>query len=199
MTVVFASASLPPTRTTRSNGARQATWLCLGFTGVMCVFLGCATTPSAAHSAEEERLLDATAADNAPLSAMAAASQAPASLTSANLDKGGGELPWLSPSHIAAAVREHQGDFQACQALGDITSRREDGSVTVGWAVQANGAVKQVTVGPSSFESSSINGCILGVAKRVRFPASAAPTHVSWTVKFRGEAHEPIADAAPRG
>ncbi len=130
-------------------------------------------------------------------------SAAPTSLASARRDDGDGdtgdaELPWLSPSHIGAAVREHQGEFQACQALGDLVSRREDGSVTVGWAVQANGAVKQVTVGPSSFDSNRINGCVLGVARQVRFPASASPTHVSWTVKFRGAAHEPVADATPR-
>lgn len=113
-------------------------------------------------------------------------------------DTASAELPWLSPSHIGAAVREHHGDFQACQALGDLMSRREDGSITVGWAVQANGTVKQVTVGPTSFESSRINGCVLGVAKQVRFPASAAPTQVSWTVKFRGAGHEPMADATPR-
>jgi hypothetical protein len=30
------------------------------------------------------------------------------------------------------------------------------------------------------------------------FPASAAPTQVSWTVKFRGAPHAPLADATPR-
>ena len=39
---------------------------------------------------------------------------------------------------------------------------------------------------------------LLGVAKQVTFPASAAPTQVSWTVKFRGAPHAPLADATPR-
>jgi hypothetical protein len=167
----------------------------------MCALLGCATTPSSARSAESERTLARAAADEAAHSAGTAASTTPASPTSAKLDASDTadeELPWLSPSHVGAAVREHHGDFQACQALGDLVSRREDGSVTVGWAVQANGAVRQVTVGHSSFESPSVNACILGVAQQVTFPRSAAPTHVSWTVKFRGAGHEPMADATPR-
>lgn len=201
MPVLCASPSAPHTRTTRSNGAHPAAWHCLGFTGVMCALLGCATTPSSARSAESERGQHGVAAREAPLLVMAPASKASASLTSAQLgagDAAGAELPWLSPSHIGAAVREHQGDFQACQALGDLMSRREDGSVTVGWAVRANGTTQQVTVGHSSFASPSINACILEVAQQVTFPASAAPTHVSWTVKFRGAAHEPMADATPR-
>jgi hypothetical protein len=166
----------------------------------MCALLGCATTPSSARSAESERMLAVAVADEAARSP-GTASKTPASPTSVELgagDTAGEELPWLSPSHVGAAVREHHGDFQACQALGDLVSRREDGSVTVGWAVQANGRVKQVTVGHSSFESPSVNACILGVAEQVTFPRSAAPTHVSWTVKFRGAGHEPMADATPR-
>jgi hypothetical protein len=108
------------------------------------------------------------------------------------------ELSWLSPSHIGAAVRAHHGDFRACQALGDLESQREDGAVTVGWLVKADGSVTRVTVGQSSFSSQRINACVLDVAKQVTFPRSAAPTHVSWTVKFRGAPHGPFADASPR-
>lgn len=95
-------------------------------------------------------------------------------------------LDWLSPSHVGAAVRAHHGDFQACQALGDLESRREDGAVTVGWLVKPDGSVNQVTVGHSTFTSRRINACVLDVARQVTFPRSAAPTQVSWTVKFRG-------------
>jgi hypothetical protein len=51
-------------------------------------------------------------------------------------------------------------------------------------------------VGQSSFEGNRVNDCVLSVAKQVTFPASPAPTQVSWTVKFRGAANEPLAGAA---
>jgi hypothetical protein len=50
-------------------------------------------------------------------------------------------------------------------------------------------------VGQSSFDSHRVNDCVLSVAKQVTFPASPAPTQVSWTVKFRGAASEPLAGA----
>jgi hypothetical protein len=108
------------------------------------------------------------------------------------------ELPWLSPSHIGAAVRAHHGEFQACQALGDLESRREDGAVTVGWLVRPDGSVNDVTLGPSTFASNSINTCVLDVAKQVTFPRSAAPTNVSWTVKFLGASSGTLASATLR-
>ena len=108
------------------------------------------------------------------------------------------EAAWLSPSRVGAAVRAHHEDFQACQALGDLESRREDGAVTVAWAVKADGSVNGVTVGPSTFASRSINACVLDVARQVSFPRSAAPTHVSWTVKFRSAPEGPLADASLR-
>lgn len=108
------------------------------------------------------------------------------------------ELTWLSPSHIGAAVRAHHVDFQACQALGDLEARREDGAVTVGWLVKADGSVNDVTVGHSTFASRGINACVLDVARQVTFPRSAAPTQVSWTVKFRGAAQGHLAEASTR-
>ena len=195
MTAVCASPCPSHPRITRTNGTRRPAWHGLGVTGVVC-----ATTPSSARRAESARdenaALDQRSTPGSKTSETSAS--APLGAGSGGDDTASAALPWLSPSHIGAAVREHHGDFQACQALGDLVSRREDGSITVGWAVQANGTVKQVTVGPTSFESSRINGCVLGVAKQVRFPASAAPTQVSWTVRFRGAGHEPMADATRR-
>ena len=106
------------------------------------------------------------------------------------------DLPWLSPRHVGAAVRARHEDFQACQALGDLESRREDGAVTVGWLVLPDGTVNDVTIGPSTFQSTRINACVLGVAKQMTFPRSPAPTNISWTLEFRGaSSHAPIATA----
>lgn len=107
-------------------------------------------------------------------------------------------LVWLSPRHVGAAVRAHQGAFSACQTLADAGARSKTGAVTLAWLVQADGRVARVSVGQSSFESHRVNDCVLSVAKQVTFPASPAPTQVSWTVKFRGAASEPLAEAGAR-
>lgn len=169
----------------------------------MCAIVGCATPPPQARDAADGRSL-AESDERSPRPAARSSEPEPALLavaaqdTGTSLPRSGADLPWLSPSHIGAAVRAHHGDFQACQALGDVLARRIDGAVTVGWAVRANGSVHRVTLGPSTFDSSRINACVLDVARQVTFPASAAPTQISWTVKFRGASHGPLADATLR-
>jgi hypothetical protein len=189
--------------TKQSNGTHPRAWHCLGFVGLVCAIVGCATPPPVARDAADGRVLEADSA-RAPQPSVRSGEAEPALLAVAQQDVGvspnlsDADLPWLSPSHIGAAVRAHHGDFQACQALGDVLARRVDGAVTVGWAVRANGSVHQVTLGPSTFVSDSINTCVLEVARQVTFPRSAAPTQVSWTVKFRGASHGPMADATLR-
>lgn len=185
------------------QGTPRAAWRCLGFLCVFGTVSGCATAASPPRSVADEQPL-AAAARATPASEERAIGDAPRAMTvSASAHDHAasselivrGDLPWLSPSHIGAAVRAHHSDFQACQALGDLESQREDGAVTVGWAVRANGSVKGVTLGSTTFASEGVNACVLGVAKKVTFPASAAPTQVSWTVKFRGAPLAPLADA----
>jgi hypothetical protein len=183
------------------NGLRRAFRHGFGFVYVIGAVSACATAASPPRVAADEQAF-AAVASNAPHSADTGG-EAPTARTSAppalSVEPGSADdLPYLSPSHIGAAVRAHHADFQACQALGDLESQREDGAVTVGWAVQPNGSVNGVTLGSSTFASGGINACVLGVAKKVTFPASAAPTQVSWTVKFRGAPHAPLADATPR-
>jgi hypothetical protein len=169
----------------------------------MCAIVGCATPPPVARDAADGRVLEQDIA-RSPRPAVRSNEAVPALLAVANQDVGANpnlsdaDLPWLSPSHIGAAVRAHIVDFQACQALGDVLAQRVDGAVTVGWAVRANGSVNQVTLGPSTFVGDSINTCVLDVARQVTFPRSAAPTQVSWTVKFRGASHGTMADATVR-
>jgi hypothetical protein len=161
-----------------------------------CAFYGCASSGSPARS------VDAVSSDAAPETAdasfqrsepVSAASPSSSARGDAADAREAAELPWLNRSHVGTAVRAHHGDFQACQALGDLESRREDGAITVGWLVRPDGGVNAVTVGASTFQSARINACVLGVAKQVTFPPSAAPSQVSWTVKFRGASHTPLA------
>jgi hypothetical protein len=183
------------------NGLRRAFEHGFGFVCIIGAVSACATAASPPRVAADEQVF-ALVASNTPRSADTSAEAATAFASPAPARSGervsADELPYLSPSHVGAAVRAHHADFQACQALGDLESQREDGAVTVGWAVQPSGNVKGVTLGSSTFASQGINACVLGVAKKVTFPASAAPTQVSWTVKFRGAPHAPLADATPR-
>jgi hypothetical protein len=170
----------------------------LRLAAVMCGAVACAAPRPPARGASLGEHLE-LASTEAPTAGHARSSDGDSSETRFAASGGSGDdLPWLSPSHVGAAVRAHSGDFQACQALGDLESRREDGAVTVGWFVRPDGSVNDVTLGPSTFASSSINSCVLDVAKHVTFPRSAAPTNVSWTVKFRGASTATLASATLR-
>lgn len=189
------------------QGTPRAAWRYLGFVCLIGAVGGCATAAApprgavdtrdrSARTASATRSVDSGIGNDASPTQSSLATSSSSSEQPASSDaRSDVDLPWLSPSHVGAAVRAHHSDFQACQALADLESQREDGAVTVGWAVQANGSVRGVTLGSSTFASQGINACVLGVAKKVTFPASAAPTHVSWTVKFRGSPPAPLADA----
>jgi hypothetical protein len=108
---------------------------------------------------------------------------------------GGRVLAWLSPSHVAAAVREQEPAFGACQELGNEARSRE-GAITVGWLVGADGSVSEVTLGRTTFTSDLVNDCMLSVARKVTFPASQSSAQVFWTVRLRGSDDEPLAEAS---
>jgi len=105
-------------------------------------------------------------------------------------------VPWLGPSHIGAAVRAHEAAFGACQTLGDAAARTRDGAITVGWLVDADGSVTDVSLARSSFASPLVNECVLSVARQVTFPASASATQVSWTVRLQATDGGALAEAA---
>lgn len=107
------------------------------------------------------------------------------------------QLPWLGPSHVAAAVRAHEPAFVACQAFSNEPTAA-GGKVTVGWLVDPDGKVAEVTLGRSSFASDLVNECVLSVARHVAFPASASSAQVFWTIRLGGAERGPLAEAAPR-
>lgn len=165
---------------------------------------GCSAQPeprdaSTAGASSERAAIDRRAAsvshESAPVTARTEAPSAPAVLVSAEPEPTT-ELAYLSPSRVAAAVRAHQAEFLACQALADLESRRGPGSVTVGWLVEANGSVTSVQLGRSSFSSGRVNQCVLSVARSMSFPPSPMRTQVSWTVRFQGSTRGPLAEAA---
>lgn len=107
------------------------------------------------------------------------------------------QVPYLSPGHVAAAVRAHHSEFVACHALADLESRRGAGSVTVGWLVDVDGSVVRARVGRTSFASPRVNQCVLDVAEGMTFPPSPMRTEVSWTVHFQGSPSGRVAEATP--
>jgi hypothetical protein len=112
-----------------------------------------------------------------------------------SLPRTGPVLPWLSPSHVAAAVRAQEPAFGACQTLGNSESASRDGAITVGWLVGADGSIADVTLGQSTFKSELVNDCVLSVARQVTFPASASTAQVFWTVRLRGSESGALAEA----
>ena len=186
-------------QTETSSDKRRSSAHRVGLAALLCAIVGCASsTPGARDADDEVASLETEATTSAPSTARhgdeARDREAPSMARGGAAVRHGAELPWLSPRHVGAAVRAHHEDFQACQALGDLESRREDGAVTVGWLVLPDGSVNDVTVGPSTFRSPSINSCVLDVARQVTFPRSGSPANISWTLEFRGAAsHAPIA------
>jgi hypothetical protein len=191
----IAAPNVPSPRLTRNEPSHDDTrraWHCLGFAALVGVVGGCAAPPlprdaagvTGAGGVESERHALVEQRDERAASEKDRDERARVT-----------RLPWLSSSHVGAAVRAHSDEFQSCQALADVLSQPEDGAVTVGWAVRSDGSVNHVTLGPTTFRSDRINSCILGVARRVLFPPSAAPTEVSWTLQFRAASHAPLATA----
>jgi hypothetical protein len=194
--LVAVLAQTEPSGDKRRSGTHR-----VGLTALLCAILGCASgTPGARDAADElvspQASVPAAETSSTRREEALADATPPAGRSRASRSSDRSDLPWLSPSHVGAAVRAHHDDFQACQALGDLESRREDGAVTVGWLVLPDGSVNDVTVGPSTFQSARINACVLHVARQVTFPRSGSPANISWTLEFRGAAsHAPIATA----
>jgi outer membrane biosynthesis protein TonB len=179
-------------RMQRSN----AQWACVGIAPVLLA-LGCSSGRTPAHAPEASTSSNEASLEGAEPSPSdsehAAQAATPAVPTRASRAQSGPVLPWLSPSHVAAAVRAQEPAFGACQTLGNSPSR--EGAVTVGWLVGPDGSVANVTLGKSTFTSELVNQCVLSVARQVAFPASASSAQVYWTVRLRGSEAGPIAEA----
>jgi hypothetical protein len=162
----------------------------------------CATAapPTAKHTAQAPVAVDIEAAGvaGAPEAAMTAP---PKGVNAAPTEPVSSEthprVAWLSARHISQAVQAQHAAFSACRTLGDADDPRRDAAVTLGWAVKANGGVRRVTIDQSTFDSTQVNDCVLSVARDVRFPASTAPTEVSWTVRFQRPAGNRLAGTDP--
>jgi hypothetical protein len=174
------------------------------FVGVSLGFqwtLGCASAPASAQSPAESPA--ASESEPAPEQAGSIEHRDPAgehgALVRVSTSAGAPRrvLPWLSPSHVAAAVRAQEPAFVACQAFNSESSTR-DGVVTVGWLVDPDGSVAEVTLGRSTFASDLVNECVLSVARQVTFPASASSAQVFWTIQLRGSEGAPLAEAGYR-
>jgi hypothetical protein len=171
------------------------------FVGVSLGFLwtlGCAAAPAAAQSPAESPGASEgePAAETASIEHRApGAEHAEVVRVSAGAGTPRRVLPWLSPSHVAAAVRAQEPAFVACQAFNNEPSARS-GAVTVGWLVDPDGSVAEVTLGRSTFASDLVNECVLSVARHVSFPASASSAQVFWTIRLTGSERGPLAEAA---
>ena len=163
-----------------------------------CVLLGlgCASRSADVRAPDADRAAPAQAphADVATTSAVSPKTPAPGAVPVQSEQRR--RLPWLGPTHIGAAVRAHEAAFGACQTLGDAAARSQDGAITVGWLVDANGSVADVSLARSTFESPLVNECMLSVARHVTFPESASATQVSWTVRLQATEGGALADAA---
>ena len=182
-----------------------AHWAFLGVSLGTQLTLGCASAPGAAQSPAEapgasggEQVAEQAGSIEHQLPA---AANGPAQPDVVHVSTSGAAprrvLPWLSPSHVAAAVRAQEPAFVACQAFSNEPGAAA-GKVTVGWLVDPDGSVAEVTLGRSTFASELVNDCVLSVARHVAFPASASSAQVFWTIRLGGAERGPFAEAAGR-
>jgi hypothetical protein len=57
--------------------------------------------------------------------------------------------------------------------------------LTVRFQIEPSGAVKSAELAPASLAGTGLGGCILGVARRTRFPAGDAPVTFSIPITAR--------------
>lgn len=176
-----------------------AHWAFVGVSLGLQWTLGCAAAPATTQSPAESPSAsqgERTAEQNGSIDHHEPAAQgAEVVRVSSGASPARRVLPWLGPSHVAAAVRAQEPAFVACQAFSNEQSAGA-GKVTVGWLVDPDGSVAEVTLGRSTFASDLVNECVLSVARHVTFPASASPAQVFWTIRLGGSERGPFAEAA---
>jgi hypothetical protein len=91
----------------------------------------------------------------------------------------------LSQEQIRRVVMSHQGALRACyeiEAQKDPTLR---GGVTVGWTIDASGAVTSANLSGSTIHNSRVEGCVLRQVRSWHFPSSDGGTPpVVWPFAF---------------
>lgn len=88
-----------------------------------------------------------------------------------------------SGSTITAAFQKQRGRVEAC--FRAHSSDEQQPQLTIRFQVEASGVVRSADLQPASLGGTALGGCILGIARGTRFPASDAPLTFSIPITAR--------------
>jgi hypothetical protein len=75
------------------------------------------------------------------------------------------------------------GSFQACIDLDPLAK----GGLTVSFSISPDGSVSRATLASSSVKNPRIEGCMLRVFNRLKFPAADKPTNGGYPFIVKGK------------
>lgn len=90
----------------------------------------------------------------------------------------------LESSQISPVVKARYGAVSGCHSLSYAGGTQKEGKITLAWTVSKNGTVKTASVVNSSIANSEVEGCVIDIAKSLKFPEATATTDVQWTFSF---------------
>jgi hypothetical protein len=90
----------------------------------------------------------------------------------------------LSAEQIARVVRARSGAFRACYESASARDPRLQGGITVSFNISPAGAVN-ARIADSSLGSARVEGCVLRMFNRLRFPPADKATSANWPLVFR--------------
>ena len=90
----------------------------------------------------------------------------------------------LQAAQIDKVLKVRAAAFRACYQKELDKNVKLAGKAVVRFEIAANGTVKTATVRSSTLASATVGTCITGTVRRLKFPASAGPTIVTYPFVF---------------
>ena len=102
---------------------------------------------------------------------------------------GGGQGPaaakgGLSAEQIRRVVFAHKGALQACYEIEAQKDPTLKGGVTVGWTIDASGAVTSANLAGSTIHNPRVEGCVLRQVRAWHFPSSDGNSQTTFPFSF---------------
>lgn len=90
----------------------------------------------------------------------------------------------LSPEQISRVVLARAGAFRACYESAVAREPKLEGGLTISFTVSPSGSVN-ARVASSTLSNARVEGCVLRMFNRLRFPPADKPTSANWPLVFK--------------
>lgn len=85
----------------------------------------------------------------------------------------------LTAEQVRPVLEQMQAAVRGCHAMEFGGQEQADGTLRLEWVILPSGAVDDVKIVDSTFESEVFAGCVLEKARQLEFPQATGPTAVS--------------------